>query len=75
MAGQKYDHRVKNKKYTYPSALFMGCGVVERHLEMAKPTKKPINTVLLIDSLPFQFAENILKIIKPGAMVVVLRSA
>ena len=39
MAGQKYDHRVKNKKYTYPSALFMGCGVVERHLEMAKPTK------------------------------------
>ena len=29
------------KKYLYyPLALFMGCGVVERHLEMAKPTKK-----------------------------------
>ena len=23
-----------------PLALFMGCGVVERHLEMAQPTKK-----------------------------------
>ena len=25
----------------YPLALIMGCGVVERHLAMAQPTKKP----------------------------------
>ena len=30
----KYDHRVMYKKYTT-----MGCGVVERHLDMAQPTK------------------------------------
>ena len=31
MAGHKYDHRIKS--------IHGGCGVVERHLEMAKPTK------------------------------------
>ena len=35
----KYDHRVMNKKYTTPLPP-MGCGVVERHLEMAQSTKK-----------------------------------
>ena len=30
---------IKQEVY-YPLALFMGCGVVERLLEMAKPTKK-----------------------------------
>ena len=34
----KYDHRVMYKKYTTPCP-HMGCGVVERHLEMAQPTK------------------------------------
>ena len=37
LAGQKYDHI---RVVYYPLALFMGCGVIERHLEMAKPTKK-----------------------------------
>ena len=36
----KYDHRLKNKKYTTPLPYSWGCGVVERHLEMGKPTKK-----------------------------------
>ena len=35
----KYDFTVVQEIY-YPLALFMGCGVVERHLEMAQPTKK-----------------------------------
>ena len=35
----KYDHRVMYKKYTTPCP-HMGCGVVERHLEMAQPTTK-----------------------------------
>ena len=26
----------------YPLALLMGCGAVERHLEMAQPTKKSV---------------------------------
>ena len=38
LAGQKYDHI---RVVYYPLALFMGCGVIERHLEMAKPIKKP----------------------------------
>ena len=33
------DHRVMYKKYT-TSLPPMGCEVVERHLEMAQPTKK-----------------------------------
>ena len=37
--GISINHR--ERKYTTPLALFMGCGVVERHLEMAQPTKKP----------------------------------
>ena len=36
MAVHKYDHRIKNKKYI---GLIMGCGVVEKRLEMATPTK------------------------------------
>ena len=33
----KYDHRVMYKKYTTPLP-HMGCGLVERHLEMDQPT-------------------------------------
>ena len=35
----KYDHRIMYKKYTAPCPIY-GMGVVERHLEMAQPTKK-----------------------------------
>ena len=35
----KVDHRLTYKKYTAPLPS-MGCGAVERHLEMAQPTKK-----------------------------------
>ena len=31
LAGQKYDHI---RVVYYPLALFMGCGVIERHLEI-----------------------------------------
>ena len=34
-----YDHRLKFKKYA-TSLPPMGCEVVERHLEVAQPTKK-----------------------------------
>ena len=34
-----FEHRLMYKKYTAPLPS-MGCGVVERHLEMAQPTKK-----------------------------------
>ena len=33
-----FEHRLMYKKYTAPLPS-MGCGVVERHLEMAQPTK------------------------------------
>ena len=32
-------YRKVEQEFYYPLALFMGCGVLERHLEMAKPTK------------------------------------
>ena len=35
----KYDHSLMYKKYTTPCPS-MGCGVVERHLEIAQPTKQ-----------------------------------
>ena len=37
----------KEQEVYYPIALFMGCGVVERHLEMAKPTNKDRHVSLL----------------------------
>ena len=36
----KYDHGVMYKKFTLPPCPSMGCGVLERHCEMAQPTKK-----------------------------------
>ena len=36
----KYDHKlIYVQEVCHSHALFMGCGVVERHLEMAQPTK------------------------------------
>ena len=43
----KYDHRVMYKKYTTPCP-HMGCGVVERHLEMAQPKKPKINNLVIL---------------------------
>ena len=37
MVGQKNDLEQRTRSIL---ALFMGCGLVERHLEMTKPTKK-----------------------------------
>ena len=42
----KYDDRVMYKKY--PLTLLMGCGVAERHLEMAQPTKKDTGNGLFL---------------------------
>ena len=36
----------------HPPALFMGCGVVERHLEMAQSTKKQKNNYIESDLSP-----------------------
>ena len=41
----KYDHRIMYKKYTAPCPIY-GMGVVERHLEMAQPTKKRFKPTL-----------------------------
>ena len=43
MAGLKRSQSNVQEVY-YPLALFIGCGVVERHLEMAQPTKKTMNS-------------------------------
>ena len=47
-----------NKKYTTPLPL-MGCGVVERHLEMAQPTKKNFNACRSIGHVPTMFKTKI----------------
>ena len=44
----KYDHRVMYKKYTTPCP-HMGCGVVERHLEMAQPKKMKFTNIISIN--------------------------
>ena len=50
-----YVHRVMYKKYTTPCP-HMGCGVVERHLEMAQPTKKDFANSQMLQIWAQQFA-------------------
>ena len=70
MMGQKYDHRAKNRKYYYPLALFMGCGEVERHLEMAKPSQQKKTSQFASNAAVSQsFNESLLPLTKSFSLL------